>query len=690
MEMNSESKVSKASKRDLAAEVLQAFAPFATIEAPGLEAALRASARYLVVTRGARLIILDRTALLCGIAEIGERPDLLPFPNAATWLSDLGLRKFILPRQPLSSQNYDGLDGLRFALSPLVRSTVIELASEFSMRTIERVKFSLRHLAVALIVSAKPKMLPEIFTLLNPLIEKIIENREPSESTEAWLYIAERYRSTALAATMPPTAAPAPSEALPTLSDVPALVDRLNRAAFAKALAEHLRAVSDPARGAFMVHLHGPWGAGKSTVLKLLDAELKTGSDPWLVIDFNAWQHQRLRPPWWSLVRTLYEHPAARGCAGSWRRWWRLRWWQWRAERGAAIAVVVVTTLFLVTLLNGWGNSLQGITGLLALVGGLIAAQRWLVFGSAKAAESYSQQAVDPHKPMTLLYRYFVRSCAGWTGAPWYFTRQNRPIAIFIDDLDRCERGYVVELMEGIQTLMRDEPVAFVIAADRNWLSSAFEKHYADFAGDIGTPGRPLGHLFLDKFFQLSAGLPVVTAQSRDRFWRMLLEGEGAAPILSDDSRTKLDQAPTIEAKQAIVAALPDAEQPAARAAIVEASYAPEQQKTLEHRLRDFAAMIEPNPRAMKRLVNAVAINRTRAVLEGRDVDLATLARWSILEMRWPRVAAQLIDEPTLLDDDGADEPLGSVRKLSSFRQILGGEDDPGRLNSARLAELFG
>ncbi len=41
---------------------------------------------------------------------------------------------------------------------------------------------------------------------------------------------------------------------------------------------------------------------------------------------------------------------------------------------------------------------------------------------------------------------------------------------IFIDDLDRCQGAYVIELLEGIQTLFKAAEVVFIIAADRDWL----------------------------------------------------------------------------------------------------------------------------------------------------------------------------------------------------------------------------
>jgi KAP family P-loop domain len=97
------------------------------------------------------------------------------------------------------------------------------------------------------------------------------------------------------------------------------------------------------------------------------------------------------------------------------------------------------------------------------------------------------------------------------------------PIAVLVDDLDRCKGPYVVELLEGIQTLFRDEPVAFVIAADRDWLSDSYATEYRDFVSAADEPGRPLGYLFLEKTFQMSVTLPAPTGEARDSFWDGLI-----------------------------------------------------------------------------------------------------------------------------------------------------------------------
>jgi CheY-like chemotaxis protein len=103
-----------------------------------------------------------------------------------------------------------------------------------------------------------------------------------------------------------------PNERVTIHADDPATVDELGRRPFAEVIAARVEEVWNASRAkgtgggrnsgrAFMVHLHGPWGAGKTSVLNFLRAHLQDADRPsahrWVVVEFNAWQQQRLRPP---------------------------------------------------------------------------------------------------------------------------------------------------------------------------------------------------------------------------------------------------------------------------------------------------------------------------------------------------------------------------------------------------------
>src|SRR5215470_190937 len=58
-------------------------------------------------------------------------------------------------------------------------------------------------------------------------------------------------------------------------------------------------------RNSIMIQLHAPWGAGKTSFVQMLSEELTSLNRHWVVVTFNAWENQRIDPPWWMLYETI-------------------------------------------------------------------------------------------------------------------------------------------------------------------------------------------------------------------------------------------------------------------------------------------------------------------------------------------------------------------------------------------------
>ena len=510
-------------------------------------------------------------------------------------------------------------------------------------------------------------------------------------------------------------------ERVATHADDPAVVDQLGRRPFATVIADRIREVwagraarADERGGSFMVHVHGPWGSGKSSVLNFLAADLRDharasrAAEP-IVVEFNAWRHQRLRPPWWTLIREIHGQ-SARSLARTDRLAalrLRLRWRLWRAQLDW-LPVLVAGLLLVLGVPLAWlaaraiGTEVDAevplnlLAALLTIGAAAFALSRSLVFGSARAAQTYADLRSDPLDPIVKLFGRLA-------------TALGRPLVVFIDDLDRCDAGYVVELLEGIQTLFRSAPVTYVVAADRKWICSSFETCYEGFGATIGEPGRPLGYLFLDKMFQISAGVPQPPPRLQRDYWEALLCGGTSPAELEAQVRarepaalrelagvhTQADLERRIE--QARDAADPAAEH-AMRAAAARRITSPEAQRAAEHRLRGFAPLLEPNPRAMTRLVNAFGLHQATHLLEGRSVPPETLARWTIVELRWPLLADHLTQHPQTLAllsaPDGAAHASEVLRPLledEQVRRVIHGDGDGGvALTEATIREIVG
>jgi hypothetical protein len=444
--------------------------------------------------------------------------------------------------------------------------------------------------------------------------------------------------------------------------DAEAVEDRLQRRPLAQALAERLRRMNQDEPGtSFLVHVDGPWGSGKSTILRFLRDELETD---WLIVGFNAWRQSRVGPPWWALLMELRRQIVADlGRAGRLRL--RVAETVARMRRtGApyALALVLLAAVAAGLLLlikppsfsaKTSGDAARAVTAVLAAVatlwaGGLVAA-RFLLWDSPAGARLYERQAQG--NPMENLADHFA----------WLVARVDRPVLFFVDDLDRCPGPYVVELLEAVQTLVRDgsrrgdgTPAAgggpyFVVAADGKWIRTSYETEYEKFASAVDEPGRPLGYLFVDKLFQLRVPVPILSKIDQRRYLAWLLRlreqpGTNAAEL--DAARANLASS---ESDEGVVSALEGASHEARRALAAEAVAkltAREVEAATEHALEKFAPLLDPNPRAMKRFVNAFGIARVVLTLENRLVPTSSLALWTILQSRWPLLADHLRARP--------------------------------------------
>jgi hypothetical protein len=503
-------------------------------------------------------------------------------------------------------------------------------------------------------------------------------------------------------------------DAVPTLTDQPSDVDLLGRKAFAETLAARLgdeydrSVVAKGVADSFVLHLEGPWGSGKTSLLRFLAAELEEKG--WLVVTFNAWQHQRVGAPWWLLLAEVQREAVRKAPrlkalelqrrALFWRIW--IARWRLTALLGALVLLALATGIAIAAGARRDAALVGVIAGTVTTLAAAIGALRGMggAFASKSGAEDFVRQAADP---MNTLRRRFCE----------LIDAIDRPVAIFVDDLDRCRAPYTVELLEGIQTVLRDPPVAFVVAADRHWLYDCYRQAYPEHDRNGRDPGRPLGHLFLEKTFQLSTSVPRLSSSEQEEFWRSLIFG-GAKGV--DEGQAELEQRIQAEFEHAgseeeIFAALDrlgegsPAERRAARTVAVRRLSAPELERATEHTLARFARLLEPNPRAMKRLVNAYGVERALQILGGHAMDLERprerLALWTILKSRWPLLADYLEEEPDAVEQlalgevpeavaaDAARPYLASLFRDEEVQRVVSGSVVGVGLDAASLRLLL-
>jgi hypothetical protein len=464
--------------------------------------------------------------------------------------------------------------------------------------------------------------------------------------------------------------------------DTPSEIDYLGRLGFVEALAQWINRNWDEYKGAdksFVINIHGQWGAGKTTFLNLLKDKLQTPDElqnpdtnqnthprQWTVIWFNAWENRHIKPEWWPLFDQIYRKSVSQKAASSLEIWGiQLREWWWRFYSGRKLELLgFFVSLFLLgltlywvtrpgvlfnqTLLTNMDSTVKLIATIFSLLSTIFLGTRFvsqtISSGSAKAAEVYLQFAPDPIENIKQHFKDLIER------------KIDNPVIVFIDDLDRCDRIYLVNLLESTQNLLNHGKVFYVIAADQRWLFAAFEETYKEFKDSIKEPGKKIGYLFLEKLFQLSISIPNISDEARGIYLDYLLGNE----YKMEDMRAQIRQELAgIQNEQELINKV-QSQTPGTIDKVVMREVAVAQSASMEiehatvHFLRNFAHLMEPNPRAMKRLVTFYGVLRAMAILNDESIvsDLNKrnqLALWAILRMRWPLLADYLEEYPQYL-----------------------------------------
>jgi hypothetical protein len=451
--------------------------------------------------------------------------------------------------------------------------------------------------------------------------------------------------------------------------------DELGRQGVAVALAEQLRSLlNEDVRRSFLVHIDGPWGAGKSTLMRFVQDKLagpRTEPGTWLAASYDAWRQSKAGAPWLTLLETIRkavrtDQPTR--CARM-RLWFRERarlvsGWQWIAMALIVIGLVAVVSIVLMFgsadfTLTTWGDMAKLIGGALPIVAAV-----WVLASSvarfaaldSHSAKSFVDSRADPMEDLAAHFR-------------WILARTDRTVLLLIDDLDRCPESHVVDLLETIQKLLRDHTptaptrreaaspnLAILVAADGRWIKASYDNTYASLSSAVSEPGASIGALFLQKLFQLTLPVPRLSEALRARYIADVLLADRSAkrPDHEDAVSTlgrRIDEA---RSGSEVLGMLADASaierMQVADKAIQRLVVDADAQAHTRHVLEPFTKLVDPTPRALKRYVMAYSMLRAVRTAEGSAVEVAPLALWTVLITRWPALGDYLQRYPDSVD----------------------------------------
>jgi tetratricopeptide (TPR) repeat protein len=287
---------------------------------------------------------------------------------------------------------------------------------------------------------------------------------------------------------------------------------------------------------------------------------------------------------------------------------------------------------------------------------------------------------------------------------------KNRALAIFVDDLDRCSSSHVVEVVEAVNQIFNSgsnessRECVFVLGMDRQAVAASINaeyKHLFEYLKGPNNSPDDYGLRFLSKIVQMSVAVPPPSPKAMQRLLARITGSEPpseqrseAVPIvLLEDIAEELRKAPgnpsdvrrrrivledSIEAPHdgppdpagrpelplelpevvhTLRALPPDQRQVAIEQAeqIVRAERFTTDSEDVKNAEFNALSVLDRNPRQLKRFDNAfrlqlhVASGTLGNKLDFGPDQLAALAKWVAIRLRWPGLAEDLDREEGLL-----------------------------------------
>ena len=236
--------------------------------------------------------------------------------------------------------------------------------------------------------------------------------------------------------------------------------DKLER----KAIAEKLTRIIDGEPGHLTISVHGPWGTGKTFLLKRWRQQLE--NDKIKCIYFNAWSDDFHGEPLVAMIGQLAESLAGE-------------------EYEEIIALIKKSVIPLI----GYAADLS--------IGVPISD------GIKKLHDAVTDKKMDDYYKQAATKRELSKKLKEMAGK--VKTETGKPLIFIIDELDRCRPTFAVELLERVKHIFDIPNIIFVFGVNRTELCKAVESVYGAIDSDT----------YLRRFFDLSLTLP---AASADKF----------------------------------------------------------------------------------------------------------------------------------------------------------------------------
>jgi hypothetical protein len=415
------------------------------------------------------------------------------------------------------------------------------------------------------------------------------------------------------------------------------------------------------------IGVHGDWGAGKSSVLEMIEAGLDDVEGV-LCVKFNGWRFQGFEDAKIALIEGIVtalveKRPMLTKAAGAVKEVFRRIDWLKVAKKAGGLALTAFTG---VPTPDQVRAAVGALTRVLDDPGELATKEN--VVAAVETAKSLLKDEVET--------RNVPEEIGEFRKAFDDLLKEAKvqQLIVLIDDLDRCLPDTAIETLEAVRLFVFTSRTAFVVAADEAMIEYAVRKHFPDLPDTTGP--RDYARNYLEKLIQVPFRIPALGEAETRVYVTLLLVGAEVGD--DDEGYARLIAAARERLKRPWESAALDA---ATVNASLGANAARAQNAlTLSDQIGPIlAAGTKGNPRQIKRFLNTLLLRHRTAEARGfgGEVKLPVLAKLMLAERFLPRLFDQIATV-------AAAHPKGRCEDLGRLEAAAGQTDaSPGTADEA-------
>ena len=412
------------------------------------------------------------------------------------------------------------------------------------------------------------------------------------------------------------------------LADNETKIDLLNNEAIADTIVSILRKSPEHP---VTIGVHGDWGAGKSSILEMIEDSLD-GDDDVLCIKFNGWRFQGFEDAKIALIEGIVtelveKRPFVTEAGEAVKNIFRRIDWLKLARHGGGLAFTALSGI-------PTPDQVKAVVG--TVRGALAEPEKLATQENFDAAIDGVQGLLKPGESKNVPeeigeFRKAFDELLKQAGV--------KQLIVLIDDLDRCLPDIAIETLEAVRLFVFTKRTAFVVAADEAMIEYSVRKHFPELPDTTGP--RDYARNYLEKLIQVPFRIPALGETETRIYVTLLLIGAELGE--SDPDYAKLINVARELLKRpwqtggldaaTVKTALGDRSGDVQNALILSDQIGP-----------ILASGTQGNPRQIKRFLNTLLLRNLTAQARGfgDEVKLPVLAKLMLAERFLSRLFDQL------------------------------------------------